>query len=74
MELKTLQDAQRDEFKTYVRELANDTNNGEESVVRYVLSCTLPVVFSPDCSRLYRSLYGINNFFDIHSDQIYILP
>lgn len=34
MELKTLQDAQRDEFKTYVRELANDTNNGEESVVR----------------------------------------
>lgn len=34
MELKNLQQAQREEFKTYIRELANDTNNAEESSIR----------------------------------------
>ncbi|XP_071831310.1 FERRY endosomal RAB5 effector complex subunit 3-like [Apostichopus japonicus] len=51
MELKNLQQAQREEFKTYIRELANDTNNAEESSIRQrirAMSDSLPVEDTPE--------------------------
>lgn len=46
MELKNLQEAQRQEFKQYIYQLANDTNNGEEGLVSQrirAMSDSLPI-------------------------------